>query len=164
MALSVSDDGKSLASLGADTGGKTVQGEEVKGSAKVFDVENFGGFGSARVGTEGGICELTIQDSTHRHDQHPQASLLSSSLLLGARKGRRENAVGDVRFLFCFLAAPLKLTLPLLANSTDFDSSAIRIYDGRGDGTPLHTLATLHRQSVHLMAVSLDERTRRFSS
>lgn len=36
--------------------------------------------------------------------------------------------------------------------STDHDSSAIRIYDGRGDGTPLHTLDSLHRESVHLIA------------
>ncbi|GAA5906039.1 WD40 repeat domain-containing peptidylprolyl isomerase [Sporobolomyces salmoneus] len=34
---------------------------------------------------------------------------------------------------------------------TDYDSSAIRIYDGRGDGTPLHTIDSLHRKSVHLM-------------
>lgn len=37
---------------------------------------------------------------------------------------------------------------------TDFDSAAIRIYDGRGDGTPLHTLDSLHRSSVHLITVS----------
>jgi len=41
--VGVSDDGKSAAVLGADTGGKTAGGNEVKGSAKVFDVENFGG-------------------------------------------------------------------------------------------------------------------------
>ncbi|GAA5982897.1 hypothetical protein JCM11641_002620 [Rhodosporidiobolus odoratus] len=39
--LGVSDDGKSLAALGADQGGKTAEGQEVKGSAKIFDVENF---------------------------------------------------------------------------------------------------------------------------
>ncbi|GAA6034734.1 hypothetical protein JCM8097_001144 [Rhodosporidiobolus ruineniae] len=39
--LGVSDDGKNCASLGADQGGKTAEGLEVKGSAKVFDVENF---------------------------------------------------------------------------------------------------------------------------
>lgn len=42
LAVPVSDDGKSCASLGADQGGRTAEGLEVKGSAKVFDVENFG--------------------------------------------------------------------------------------------------------------------------
>mgnify|MGYP002477629115 CR=1 FL=1 len=42
VSVGVSDDGKSCASLGADSGGKTAEGLEVKGSAKVFDVENFG--------------------------------------------------------------------------------------------------------------------------
>lgn len=42
LAVPVSDDGKSCASLGADSGGRTAEGLEVKGSAKVFDVENFG--------------------------------------------------------------------------------------------------------------------------
>lgn len=42
LGLGVSADGKNLASIGADQGGKTVQDSEVKGSAKVFDVENFG--------------------------------------------------------------------------------------------------------------------------
>lgn len=40
--MSTSDDGRSLASCGADTGGILSSGESVKGSAKVFDVENFG--------------------------------------------------------------------------------------------------------------------------
>jgi peptidylprolyl isomerase domain and WD repeat-containing protein 1 len=40
----------------------------------------------------------------------------------------------------------------LLAIS-DYNSSAIRIYDGRGDGKPLHTIDKLHRDSVHLMTV-----------
>lgn len=44
LALGVSADGKSLASIGGDQGGKTVQELDVKGSAKVFDVENFGEF------------------------------------------------------------------------------------------------------------------------
>ena len=42
LALATSDDGRSLACLGADAGGKAPEGGEVKGSAKVFDVENFG--------------------------------------------------------------------------------------------------------------------------
>lgn len=42
LSVPVSDDGKSCASLGADYGGRTAEGLEVKGSAKVFDVENFG--------------------------------------------------------------------------------------------------------------------------
>jgi peptidylprolyl isomerase domain and WD repeat-containing protein 1 len=40
--LGVSDNGKNCAAIGADVGGKTAEGLEVKGSAKVFDVENFG--------------------------------------------------------------------------------------------------------------------------
>lgn len=40
--VAVDDEGKSLASLGEDIGGRTTGGEEVKGSVKVFDVENFG--------------------------------------------------------------------------------------------------------------------------
>lgn len=42
IAISASEDGKSLACLGADQGGVAPGGEPVKGSAKVFDVENFG--------------------------------------------------------------------------------------------------------------------------
>ncbi|KAG8769827.1 hypothetical protein FRC12_004700 [Ceratobasidium sp. 428] len=38
----------------------------------------------------------------------------------------------------------------LLAVS-DEKSSTIRIYDGRGDGTPLQTIPSLHRAPVHLM-------------
>ncbi|KAG9126634.1 hypothetical protein FRC07_002647 [Ceratobasidium sp. 392] len=38
----------------------------------------------------------------------------------------------------------------LLAIS-DEKSSTIRIYDGRGDGTPLQTIPNLHRSPVHLM-------------
>ncbi|KAF8713087.1 Cyclophilin type peptidyl-prolyl cis-trans isomerase/CLD, partial [Rhizoctonia solani] len=38
----------------------------------------------------------------------------------------------------------------LLAIS-DEKSSTIRIYDGRGDGTPLQTISSLHRAPVHLM-------------
>ncbi|KAG8696519.1 hypothetical protein FRC09_008415 [Ceratobasidium sp. 395] len=38
----------------------------------------------------------------------------------------------------------------LLAVS-DEKSSTIRIYDGRGDGTPLQTIPNLHRSPVHLM-------------
>lgn len=40
--------------------------------------------------------------------------------------------------------------------SSDLDSSKIRLYDGRGDGVPVHTLVSLHRASVHLMTVSWD--------
>lgn len=42
LAVAASDDGRSLASLGGDSGGRTTSGEAVLGSAKVFDVENFG--------------------------------------------------------------------------------------------------------------------------
>jgi peptidylprolyl isomerase domain and WD repeat-containing protein 1 len=47
VALAVSDDGRSLASLGTDSVGTVlVNGvaEIVKGSAKIFDVANFGKF------------------------------------------------------------------------------------------------------------------------
>lgn len=36
--------------------------------------------------------------------------------------------------------------------STDANSSNIHIYDGRGDGKPLHTISTVHRTSVHLVS------------
>lgn len=45
VALAVSDDGRSLASLGTDSIGTVVvngEAQPVKGSAKIFDVENFG--------------------------------------------------------------------------------------------------------------------------
>ncbi|CAE6448309.1 unnamed protein product [Rhizoctonia solani] len=41
----------------------------------------------------------------------------------------------------------------LLAIS-DEKSATIQIYDGRGDGTPLQTITSLHRSPVHLMTVS----------
>lgn len=41
----------------------------------------------------------------------------------------------------------------LLAVS-DMATSTIRIYDGRGDGKPLHELSKIHRAPVHLMVVS----------
>ncbi|GAA5872288.1 hypothetical protein JCM1840_004117 [Sporobolomyces johnsonii] len=103
--VGVSDDGKSCAAIGADMGGKTVEGKEVKGSAKVFDVENFDMIN---------ILKLPYNPRT-------------CCWIHGGKDGRTLLAI------------------------TDFDSSAIRIYDGRGDGTPLHTLETLHRKSVHLM-------------
>jgi peptidylprolyl isomerase domain and WD repeat-containing protein 1 len=42
----------------------------------------------------------------------------------------------------------------LLLAVSDVDSPTIRIYDGRGDGTPMHELTKIHRAPVHLMAVS----------
>jgi hypothetical protein len=42
----------------------------------------------------------------------------------------------------------------LLAVS-EMDSPSIRIYDGRGDGTPMYTLDKLHRAPVHLISVGL---------
>ncbi|KAK4047441.1 Peptidyl-prolyl cis-trans isomerase cyp15 [Microbotryomycetes sp. JL221] len=104
--LAVDDDGKSLASLGADQGGKTVEGFEVKGSAKVFDVENF-----------------------------DMINILK--LPFNPRVATWVHRRGDGRILLAI---------------SDFDSPAIRIYDGRGDGKPLHTITTLHKKSVHLMA------------
>ncbi|GAA6059578.1 hypothetical protein JCM10212_000634 [Sporobolomyces blumeae] len=103
--VGVSDDGKSAAVLGSDMGSKTVEGKEVRGSAKVFDIENFDMIN---------ILKLPYNPRT-------------SCWLHG---------VHDARTLLAI---------------TDYDSSAIRIYDGRGDGTPLHTIKNLHRQSVHLM-------------
>lgn len=41
-----------------------------------------------------------------------------------------------------------------LSNSSDWESPTIRIYDGRGDGKPLHTIEKLHRHSVLVMTVS----------
>ncbi|GAA6019190.1 hypothetical protein JCM8202_000928 [Rhodotorula sphaerocarpa] len=106
LSVPVSDDGKSCASLGADYGGRTAEGLEVKGSAKVFDVENFDMIN---------ILKLPYV---------PRAACWVH--------GRNEGSI-------------------LLAIS-DYDSPAIRLYDGRGDGKPLHTLSSLHRASVHLMA------------
>ncbi|KAM0790478.1 hypothetical protein ACM66B_003354 [Microbotryomycetes sp. NB124-2] len=103
--ISVDDDGKSLASLGADQGGKTVEGLEVKGSAKVFDVENFDMINILKLPFNPRVCTWV-----HRR--------------------------GDGRILLAI---------------SDFDSPAIRIYDGRGDGKPLHTIQNLHKKSVHLM-------------
>ncbi|TKA54510.1 hypothetical protein B0A53_03203 [Rhodotorula sp. CCFEE 5036] len=113
LAVPVSDDGKSCASLGADSGGRTAEGLEVKGSAKVFDVENFDMIN---------ILKLPYV---------PRAACWIH--------GRNEGRI-------------------LLAIS-DFDSAAIRIYDGRGDGKPLHTLTALHRSSVHLMTYNTRYRT-----
>ncbi|KDE08493.1 peptidylprolyl isomerase [Microbotryum lychnidis-dioicae p1A1 Lamole] len=106
VAIAASDDGRSLASLGSDQGGKTVEGLEVKGSAKVFDVENFDMINILKLPFNPRIC----------------------CWLHGRGDGRSLLAI------------------------TDFDSSKILIYDGRGDGKPLHVLDSLHRKSVHLMA------------
>ncbi|SCV68228.1 BQ2448_349 [Microbotryum intermedium] len=106
VAIAASDDGKSLASLGSDQGGKTVEGWEVRGSAKVFDVENFDMINILKLPFNPRIC----------------------CWLHGRGDGRSLLAI------------------------TDFDSPTIRIYDGRGDGKPLHVIESLHRKSVHLMA------------
>lgn len=53
----------------------------------------------------------------------------------------------------CWVHAP-GAGQPLLAVS-DVASPTIRIYDGRGDSTPLFTLDKVHRAPVHLMVVSL---------
>ncbi|CAE6415765.1 unnamed protein product [Rhizoctonia solani] len=42
------------------------------------------------------------------------------------------------------------------AQASDEKSSTIRIYDGRGDGTPLQTISSLHRAPVHLMTYTDD--------
>lgn len=42
VGVAVDEEGKNAASIGEDVGGKTVEGLEVKGSVKVFEVENFG--------------------------------------------------------------------------------------------------------------------------
>ncbi|BGP11452.1 Peptidyl-prolyl cis-trans isomerase cyp15 [Rhodotorula toruloides] len=106
LAVGVSDDGKSCASLGADSGGRTAEGLEVKGSAKVFDVENFDMINILKLSYVPRACCWV-------HNRNDGRILLAVS---------------------------------------EYDSSAIRIYDGRGDGKPLHTLSSMHRQSVHLMA------------
>ncbi|KAM0748186.1 hypothetical protein T439DRAFT_75986 [Meredithblackwellia eburnea MCA 4105] len=106
LALSASEDGKNLACLGGDVGGNVASGEPVKGSAKVFDVENFDMINIIKLPYVPRACAWVHQR-------------------------------GDGRTLLAI---------------SDFDSAAIRIYDGRGDGTPLHTLDKLHRASVHLIA------------
>ncbi|KAK4704076.1 peptidylprolyl isomerase domain and WD repeat-containing protein 1, partial [Phenoliferia sp. Uapishka_3] len=110
LALGTSDDGRSLACLGADTGGTAAGGGEVKGSAKIFDVENFDMINIIKLPYLPRVC----------------------CWVHGRSDGRTLLAI------------------------TDFDSSAIRIYDGRGDGNPLYTIDKLHRESVHL--VSYNER------
>ncbi|GJN94391.1 hypothetical protein Rhopal_007471-T1 [Rhodotorula paludigena] len=106
VSVGVSHDGKSAASLGADVGGKTAEGLDVKGSAKVFDVENFDMINILKLPYAPRTCCWV-------HNRNDGRTLLAIS---------------------------------------EYDSPAIRIYDGRGDGKPLHTLTSLHRQSVHLMA------------
>jgi peptidylprolyl isomerase domain and WD repeat-containing protein 1 len=39
--------------------------------------------------------------------------------------------------------------------SSDANSPKIYIYDARGDGTPLHVIEKVHRDSVHVMVVSI---------
>lgn len=99
----------------------------------------------------------------NRHDQHPQTALRAKGGLLDPRTQRGKDTSRNVRTNSWLGQAELRrpncsseltLLLALLRFSSDFDSAAIRIYDGRGDGKPLHTLTALHRSSVHLMAVS----------
>jgi peptidylprolyl isomerase domain and WD repeat-containing protein 1 len=41
----------------------------------------------------------------------------------------------------------------LTGTSSDQASGVIRIYDARGDGTPVETVDKVHRSPVHLMTV-----------
>lgn len=129
MAVGVSEDGKSCASLGADSGGKTAEGLEVKGSAKVFDVENFG---ACRAPIPRHVRPLTLSVPS------PADMINILKLPYAPRTCAWVHGRNDGRTLLAI---------------SDYDSPAIRIYDGRGDGKPLHTLGALHRESVHLMAV-----------
>ena len=88
MHVGVSEDGKSAAVLGADAGGKTVEGKEVKGSAKVFDVDNFGK--SRTPNRRNFRRRLTLLQGT-RHDQHSQTPLQPSHVVLAPWSSRCKN-------------------------------------------------------------------------
>ena len=44
--------------------------------------------------------------------------------------------------------------IPKLPSSSDANTGAIRIYDGRGEGQTLSVVEKLHRFPVHVMTVS----------
>lgn len=70
-------------------------------------------------------------------------------MLLGSPQRHSPGSPGGV-------SVPIDLFRQLVAHSdhsSDSTSGVIRFYDGRGDGTAIDTVDTLHKFPVHLMAV-----------
>jgi hypothetical protein len=88
-----------------------------------------------------------------RHDQHDQTRIHAESLLLGASE---RPSTGHPRRVCAFV---LVFALPFVRCSrhvsSEQNSGAIRLYDGRGDEKPLETVEKLHRFPIHLMTVCL---------
>jgi hypothetical protein len=85
----------------------------------------------------------------NRHDKHDQVGLCPQNRLLGPQERSSSSVISYASS--CIRTSPLDTDL---IASSDEKSSTIRIYDGRGDGTPLQTISSLHRAPVHLMTVS----------
>ena len=89
-----------------------------------------------------------------RHDQYDQTWIHAESLLLGASE---RSSTGHPRrvcalSLYCFVIVRCSRHV-----SSEQNSGAIRLYDGRGDGNPLETVEKLHRFPIHLMTVRLSQ-------
>ncbi|MCO5576047.1 hypothetical protein L7F22_029854 [Adiantum nelumboides] len=85
-----------------------------------------------------GLCailrmERMYADASGRPHQHDQGQLHAENLLLGASKREADS---------------------ILAVSEE-GSPTIRLYDGRGDGSPRATIESLHRAPCHLLAVGV---------
>ena len=87
-----------------------------------------------------------------RHDQHDQTRIHAESLLLGPSE---RPSTGHPRCvcalsLYCFVIVRCSRHV-----SSEQNSGAIRLYDGRGDEKPLETVEKVHRFPIHLMTVCL---------
>jgi peptidylprolyl isomerase domain and WD repeat-containing protein 1 len=129
IAVSASADGQLFASVSQD------------GSAKVFDVVNFGGYSP--------LIGWPVLMTSCRYDQSDKIGICTALMLLGPPTRTSTRAVGSVSAV---LTPMIHLSYPRILRS-DSVTGTIRLYDGRGDDKPLETIDKLHRFPVHLMTV-----------
>jgi peptidylprolyl isomerase domain and WD repeat-containing protein 1 len=132
VAVSASSDGQLLASVSED------------GTAKVFDVVNFGELLLVLLQTY-----FTLSDEDYgRYDQHDQAGFHSARVLLGPSTRTSAGTSSSVSNRMLHASSPHSQ-----CRRSDRSSGTIRIYDGRGGDEPLLTTTKLHRFPVHVMTV-----------
>ena len=125
LATAVSADGLIAATIAADASGTQ------QGSIKVFDVEGFGRRRSAELADGADMINMITLPYTPRtccwiHVRGQALALLAVCV-----------------------ASPRRFS----SRSAEAGSNVIRIYDGRGDGTPLGTADKVHRSPVELISV-----------
>jgi peptidylprolyl isomerase domain and WD repeat-containing protein 1 len=123
---------KGIVAVSASEDGKLFATVSESGEGRVFDVVNFG---------MSSLCLLQPLKTPSR----PRNKLIKTDMINIFKFDFRPNAVAWVH-------APGAGQTLLAVSETQ--GPTIRIYDGRGEGKPLHELTKIHRAPVHVMAVS----------